>query len=489
VNRARRSLIVCAVVACALGIFSSAASAGTTYDFYANIVADSNGTTYRGNIAVNNINIGLNTRIVVVTAVGADYDVTTAAGADYLSANIPTLSAGDTVTVRQPAAAAPTETYLIPAPSINVVAGGNVLTGNIPAGLIGVVEGDHRCDVGSLSYTVPAGAFNVAYSKIIPGEQVSVTSFSPSGDETAVVRQAAGETPCISVDGGTVIGPILGGPAPVAPNSVEVSHLLDNIASSVRVVLRRGASILADNSADGDSVSKSFAQQPLPGDIVDVYRPKTAPNPTYSATIPQVSSVFDPAAELVAIDGPAAGLLLTNPCRAYNCSNDSTRSARPAAAGRTLLDFKTSQGYNLPLDLRPDDITNVDFFDPDFTFHYEFPSHPGDLVAPTQSFKLPGKLKVSALVKALKKGYKIKLKSNEAGTAQLSLGKLAKVTKSVTPGTTTLKLKFSKSGKKAIRKLAAKGRKAKPLSVTLTSLVTDSSGNASTVAKKTKIKP
>jgi hypothetical protein len=52
-----------------------------------------------------------------------------------------------------------------------------------------------------------------------------------------------------------------------------------------------------------------------------------------------------------------------------------------------------------------------------------------------------------------------------------------------------LKFKFTKAGKKQIKKLAAKGKKAKPLSVSLTSVVTDASGNASTVVKKTKIKP
>jgi hypothetical protein len=49
-------------------------------------------------------------------------------------------------------------------------------------------------------------------------------------------------------------------------------------------------------------------------------------------------------------------------------------------------------------------------------------------------------------------------------------------------------LKFTKSGKKQIKKLAKKGKKAKPLSVTLTSVVTDAEGNASTFAKKTSIK-
>jgi hypothetical protein len=117
-----------------------------------------------------------------------------------------------------------------------------------------------------------------------------------------------------------------------------------------------------------------------------------------------------------------------------------------------------------------------------------FLATPGDLVAPVQSFKLPNKLKIASLVKALRKGYKLKLNSNEAGTVKLSLGKLATVTKPVKPGSNNFRLKFTKSGKKQIKKLAAKGKRAKSLSVTLTSVVTDASGNSSTVVKKTKIK-
>jgi hypothetical protein len=487
--RSLRILICCAAVLGAFTCLSSSAAAGTTYDFGATVLTNSSGTPYAGGFSVNNINPALTTRIVVATAVGPDYDVTTAAGTDYLSGNVSTLSVGDTITVRQPSGGAVVETYVIPSPTVNAVVGGHELTGSIPAGLVGIVEGDDRCDVSPRAYSIPTGAFNLAYTKVLPGEEFSVTAFSPSGDVTAVYRQAPGETPCILVDGGRDINPIPGGPAPATPYVVQVDHLLDSVSASVRVVLRRGSTVIAENTADSDQVSKSFAQPPLPGDIIDVYRPKTAPAPTYSVTIPQISSVFDPTVDLLAVDAPASGLILSNPCRVFNCSNDSTRSVRDAPAGRSLLDFRTPQSYNLPLDLRPDDVTNVDYFDPDFTFHYEFPSHPGDLVAPAQSFKLPSKLKIASLVKALKKGYKVKLISNEAGKVKLNLGKLASIAKPVKVGSNTLRLKFSKSGKKQIKKLAAKGKKAKPLAVSLTSVVTDASGNASTIVKKTKIKP
>jgi hypothetical protein len=61
---------------------------------------------------------------------------------------------------------------------------------------------------------------------------------------------------------------------------------------------------------------------------------------------------------------------------------------------------------------------------------------------------------------------------------------LAKATRSVIAGTTTVTLKFTKAGKKAIKKL----RKRNSRLATLTSKVTDASGNVSTIVKRTKIK-
>jgi hypothetical protein len=291
------------------------------------------------------------------------------------------------------------------------------------------------------------------------------------------------------VRGGGRANPPPGGPPPATPYAVSVDHLIEANAQSVRLVLRRGGVVFADASANSSNLNIPFAQRPQPGDIVDVYRPKTAPAPTYSVTIPQISAVFDASADLIAVTAPAAGSETTYACHVYSCSNENFRSRRDLPAGQTVFDFKLSQGSSLPLDIRPDDVVNADWNSADYTLDFEFQAQPGDLVAPVQSFKLPSKLKISALMKALKKGYKIKLTSNEAGSAKLKLGKLASVTGSVKPGSNSLKLKFSKSGKKAIKKLAAQGKHAKSRSISLTSVVTDASGNASTIVKKTKLKP
>jgi hypothetical protein len=192
--------------------------------------------------------------------------------------------------------------------------------------------------------------------------------------------------------------------------------------------------------------------------------------------------------DLAAVDAPAADKIEVEYCMPYACEGRSSRGAMNTPAGRTLFDFARPEGRYIPADLVADSALQVYFDNADETLSIRFLATPGDLVAPVQSFKLPSKLKISSLVKALKKGYKLKLKSNEAGMVTLSLGKLATVTKPVKPGSNIFRLKFTKSGKKQIKKLAKKGKKAKPLSVTLTSVVTDAEGNASTFAKKTSIK-
>jgi hypothetical protein len=382
----------------------------------------------------------------------------------------------------------PTETYVIPAPTISLATGGTSISGAVPAGLSGAVNGDYRCDLNYQPQAVGAGAFSVPYPKILPGEWVQLILHDAVGNITALGTSTPGETPCVSLTGTGSTLPPPGSPPPPGDYSINVGHLLASGGASVRVVIRRGTSAYFDESVDNMYLNGAVTTRPSPGDVVDIYRPKTAPAPTYSIAVPNVSAKFDAAADLVAVDTPAGGDIRAYACRAYGCNNENSRGLRGLVAGRQLLNFHVAEGVYVPVDIHPTDIVNVYFHDVDFTIEYGFQATPGDLVAPIQSFKLPSKLKVSALLKALKKGYKVKLTSNEVGTAKLSLGKFAKVTKSVKPGSNTITLKFSKSGKKAIKKLAAKGKKAKPLSVSLTSVVTDASGNASTLVKKTKIK-
>jgi hypothetical protein len=486
-----RTALTLALACAALGGVCSSASAGTTLDFFVNLDDGVSKPAPGGSVGIDRLNTGLSTRFQVVTGVGPDYDVTNVAGPDNLSSGTITgLAAGDTVVIRQPSGnPIPIESYVIPGPTIDPVVGATQLTGTIPAGLTGYVEGDSRCELNSPSYPVGTGAYSVPYTKVLPGEVVSVISYSPTGDRTMQIRHAPGETPCIEVDGSTRTSQPPGAPPTTNPFNIRVDHLISSDSASTRTVLRRGSSILADESEDSTSTYKAFPEQPQPGDIVDVYRPKTAPTPKFSIVLPAVTAIFDPTVDLIAVNAPASGLLLGFPCHHFTCSTENFRSVRGAPAGRTIFDFTKVQSISEPIDIRPDDIVNVGYYDPDFTLYFAQPAKSGDLVAPVQSFKLPTKLKLSAILKALGKGLKIKLKSNEAGTAKLTFGKLATAKGPVKAGTTTMKFKFTKAGKKQIKKLAAKGKKAKPLSVSLTSVVTDASGNASTVVKKTKIKP
>jgi hypothetical protein len=482
----------CVVTCGALACLGASASAAAIFDYTVGIDDGINHPVSAGTVSLGGLDSTKNTRVIVTAPGGAGLlDTTAVSGSQYFSSGtLNGLAVGSTISVRQPAASvSPTETYVVPSPTLTLTNGATTVTGTVPAGLIGGVEPDERCGNGAPPFTVPAGAFAVPVAKTLPGDMVVLSVYSLSGDRTSLYSHSPGETPCVEISADPYVNPPPGGTPNANPYRLVVDHLVESISPSVRVVLRRGGTTIIDDFEDATDFNRPTNTLPLPGDIVDIYRPKTAPTPTFSVTIPPVAASFDPAADLVAINAPASGLVAVGDCRAYECVSENARYLRGTPAGRTLLDFRLGQGLNLPLDLRSDDVLSGEYFNPDFTLDYTFGVAPGDLVAPTQSFKLPSKLKISALVKALKKGLKIKLTSSEAGTAKLTLGKLATAKGNVKAGTTTLKLKFSKSGKTQIKKLAAKGRRAKSKSVSLTSVVTDASGNASTLTKRTKIKP
>lgn len=499
----RLSLIVLAasaVFACSIG----SAQAAAIYDYNVGIDDGTYLDFVGGRVGIDGLDTTKTRRIVVTPPSGPNrLDTgTLPVGTDfYSSAYFPGLAAGDTITVRQPATSvAPTEVFTIPDATLNVVTGATALTGVVPAGWIGSVRGDYRCGLSTVAQTVGAGAFSVPSSKILPGETSELSLFSSTGDNVSYDRHSPGETPCITVDASADPPSTPGGPTDPTPYEVSVQHLLPIVSPSVRLVLRRGASVLVDVSEDSTDTSERFATKPLAGDIVDVYRPKTAPTPTFSMTVPQASGVFDYSVDRVALKTPAASILRAYFCRVLVCVSQNARTALDTPAGVNYLDFSQAQGTFAPVDLRADDVITGEYEDPDHTLQYYFDVTPGDLVAPTQSFKLPSKTKLKSLVKAFKKGFKVNLKSNEVGTASLALTlppaktkskkkpktiTLATAVKPAVVGNTTIYLKFTKSGKKALKKLSKKVSRA----AVLTSTVTDASGNVSTIVKTTKIKP
>lgn len=505
----RRTVATLVAIASVVGVLGSAssASAAAVYRYEVGIDNGAYNAVVGGLLTVRQLNTAQTFKIVVRPPTGADrYSTTQPAGASSWSAGlIAGLSPGDIVDVYQPAVAATaTETYTIPPVSLNVVNGATALTGNVPPGFaVAVLNGDYRCTMNPQPTRLGVGAFSVPYPTILPGESVYLYALSPSGDSFSLNAHSPGETPCVTVDAAGKPAPPPGAGPGENPYNLYVGHMLTYLAPSVRAVLRRGTSVLADVSADNTSASASFTTRPLPGDVVDIYRPKTAPNPTYSIAVPQVTARFDPAADLVAVDGPAAGIQNVTVCRQYYCGLQNLRAMIGTPAGRTFFSFAAPQGEFAPLDLRTTDIVNTRFSDSDFKLEFRTQAELADLVAPAQSFKLASKLKRKSLVKAFKKGFKIGLTSNEVGTAKLTFTlrpvtskskkkskkkpktvTLATTTRPTTNGTTRVYLRFTKSGKSALRKLSKKSSR----TAVLTSIVTDASGNVSTVVKKTKIK-
>lgn len=488
-------LVVTAAVllACSAGV----AQAGALYDFRVDFDDGTYYATPSGEVTVNDLDVAQTRRIIITPPAAPIVDTgSLPASTNYYSAGaVPGLAPGTTISVRQPASSlSPTEVFTIPEATLSVVTGATALTGTIPAGWFGAVRGDYRCELPALVQTLGAGAFSVPYTTILPGEIAEVSINNSTGDNVNFTKHSPGETPCVDIIAATNQTTTPGGPIDPTPYEVDVSHLLPINAASVRVVLRRGGAILVDVSEDDTNTSAELATRPLPGDIVDVYRPKTAPTPAHSVTVPQVSAVFDPAVDRVAMNTPAAGVIRAFFCRAYACPTQNVRSALNAPAGVNILDYGVSQSTYPAVDLRIDDRITATYEDPNHTLQYSFDSVPGDLAAPVQSIKLASNLKRKTLTKAFKKGYKVKVKSNEPGTASLTLafpkakaGKavtLAKASRSVIAGTTTVKLKFTKAGKKALKKLRTRSSRL----ATLTSTVTDVSGNVSTLVKRTKIK-
>lgn len=486
-------LLIAVVCACALSAaLAPAAPAATLFEY--TTFLDLTGVSHPsagGAVGISGLDASKDTKVTVRPPSGTGTSITQ--GNTLTSFNFPHtagVAPGDLVEVRQPSTSiAPTETYAIPSFSLSLVNGASTISGSVPAGMIGVLGGDQRCNAKPDPHEFPGGAFSVTYPKILPGERIDYSLRNADGNDVYASAASPGETPCVVVrsEGTGAVPP--GTPPESTPYFLQVGHLIASQGGpSVRAVLRRGNTPLTDTSADSTSVNASFATQPQPGDIVDIYRPKTAASPTFTMTVPQVTGKFDPSVDLVAVDAPAAYSIETRFCPPFICNASNSRGAIGTAAGRTLFDFSKPDTSVPAADLQPDSIVTIEYYNSENTFDFSARAAPGDLVAPVQSFKLSNKLKLASLVKALKKGYKIKLKSNEAGTAKLTLGKLASARSSVKAGSNNITLKFSKSGKRAVRKLAAK-KHPKSLSVTLTSVVTDSSGNASTFGKKTKIKP
>lgn len=490
--------MICAAASCAVVLVLAGSASAASVSF--SVTLDPSGidsATADGSVYVGGLDDGLSTRLVVSPPSGPDRSNTTqGSGPDFFNLSaVAGLSQGDTVKVFQPSGAgSPVESYVIPAVSINLVVGTSEVTGNVPAGYSGAVATDYRCEWQGRFKSVSAGAFALGGVRVIAGFVASLVVASDAGDSVQLRQRADGETPCVTFYGTSTEELVPGDPNAVPSYLYGVDDVFPAVAMSVRMVVRRGAATLADHSWDpvGFSNADLLGQPFASGDTVEIYRPKTAAAPSWSMTVPQVSATFDADADLLAVDAPAASLVQVRQCRALICDLGEQRSRSDLPAGRTVFAFSKAEDGGLPSPIQPGDRFDVMYRDPDGTLAFHVGATPGDLVAPTQKLSIASKLKVGTLIKAFKKGLKVKLTSSEVGSAKITLAlgkaKLATAIASTKVGTTTIRIKFTKSGKKALGKLRKKGRRFKSRKATLTSVITDAAGNVATSSKTVTIK-
>lgn len=403
--------------------------------------------------------------------------------------------AGDVIEIYQPQTATPPDsspvsTFTVPDVTINATAGSPAVTGTAPDGWTAVVTAESPCSgpSPSLSTIAGGGAYSVTFATpAVTGQSFHLSTISPTGDFVGrwenIRSRIPGDAGCVWADATSTA-------FEERPYHVGVWGL-DGTIPSTRLVLRRGGTTIADDN--NTQLSLKPDQKPLPGDVIDVYRPEDAGAAAYSWTIPQISGVFDTGNDLAAIDAPAAAEIGVWLCRPLVCSSGGDRGAVDTPAGRSFFDFAKPQGYYRSYDIAPDTVAEGYWYSPNYMQEYDFNLVPGDLTAPGLKISLAKSLKAEKLGK---KKLKLKLTSNEAGNATATLAlapakkgkkavRLASGKGAVKAGRNTLSLKFSKSGRKALKKLI-KGGKSRKATVTVS--LTDASGNVTTVVKSTTIK-
>lgn len=412
---------------------------------------------------------------------------------------------GDVIEIYQPQAATPTpltpptDTFAVPDLTISATAGAASVTGTAPAGWNVFVRRDRACNGPNDALPASAGAYSVAFgSPAAAGEEFSVTAVSPNGDRIGddwpgVRIRIPGDAGCVYVDAQTGFDPF-----DETPYRVSTWGLDTSVITTTRIVLRRGDTVLGEKNG-GTSVDLPPSVKPMPGDVVDVYRPKDAASPAYSWTIPPVYGVFDPGNELVAIDGPASSETGVSPCRRFVCGYSPNREAVDIPAGRTIFSFAAPQGSERTYDLTPETIVSAWWYDAGHQHEFDFDVAVGDLTSPIGRITLARKLTLGRLGKKLK----VKLNSSEAGNAVAKLtttpagrrsGRASAAAKKpvtiasarqvIAAGNNKLTLRVTKKGAKALKTLL-KNRKSQ--SATLTVTLTDNAGNVTTVVKNTKL--
>lgn len=495
-TRTRSLLLALATVACTAALLPSGAAAEAVYTYE---VSHDRQNDY-SYLSVYRLDTTKNSTFRVMRGAVVQARSDNSAGYSstgmYLGSGI---EPGDVVEVYQPQTAnpvpdsVPTETWTVPTLTATVTAGQPTVTGTSGAASLVRVRNSPACDEGG-EQAVFASLSGGLYSAALPiapaaSDYYSVMAVEPDNDSVRINDRVPGDAYCVEIDAAVQTY----GPIPDAfPFEVDVWGL-DQSIPTTRLVLRRSGSIIADeNSTDLDLTA---AQKPLPGDVIEVYRPAAAPTPAFTMAIPNVVSTFDPGNDLVAVDAPAAKYVDAQACTVFDCAKWSERVSSAVPAGRTLFSFVQPFGWSPPFDLQPDSQVESEWVSADSHIYYEVTASVGDLTSPVGKISLAKKLKL----KKIGKRIKFKLNSNEAGTLKAKLTtatpkRRGKSKKQVTlassktlaakAGSNTVNLTVSKTGKKSIKKLVSyKKSQTATLSITLT----DAAGNVTTVVKSTKL--
>jgi hypothetical protein len=482
-------------------VCAASASAGDKFKYDVVLHPLSYSGSPSGGVTVNGLDTSLTTTIkVTVGGVPAAPAVFAAGPPANRSVSGKTFVPGDTITVEQPSGTF-LETFTIPNVSLTGTVGSTLQTGHAPDGTVSILGYRELCQsLASDDFVVQpqGGAFTFTIPKpLAAGQSYSLLNYPGKGDTVRYDDVAPGETPCIYVSGDpNTTYP--GNPPDPTPYSFQAFELRSVVATGARILLRRGGAVLVDytNASASYSIGADSAVQPLPGDVVELYRPQGAGSPSATFTIPAVSAVYDPSISLVAVDAPAASRIEAEAGTFYAMFS-AQRAAVNTAPGRTFLNFAENQSYERPFSLASPDYLAARWYSQDATRTYSVAPAPGDLVAPTISIKLAKKFKLAKLGTSLSAS----ITSSEAAVANLKLtlpGKLktsaakakaprviatAKVT--LRAGVTKVKVKFTKSGKKLIAKMRKKHYPTNK--ATLSIVATDFSGNAGAATKSTKL--
>jgi hypothetical protein len=495
----RAALVPTMIAALALLLVSSAAAADK-YRYDVAIKPAAFAGTPAGSVAIRGLNTGLTTTARVLRLGVQQYSGVGAAGGESISFSAFSIQPGDQIEVQQPTGSVQ-ETYTVPNISITGTAGSPVVNGSVPPGSIANVFWDQVCN-GFADDDFPAAVSGDTFTATLPepvyaGARLNVTAYPGKGDILRYDTRPPGETPCLSAS--AVHFPESPGEALVPdPFTINATQLRPTVTTGARLVLRRAGAAVVDftNAAATSSISDQIAVQPLAGDVLELYRPHTAPAPTYTFTVPSIRAIYDPSNALAAVDAPAANAILVG-VESYFSKGSNFRSAMHTAAGRTIFNFGVPEGFAQAINLKMPVSVTTTWYSADKRNEYDLATTPGDLTPPALSVKLGKKFtatKIGSSIPATITSSEAasgkvtltlpaKLKTAKAKSPQL----LASAKVSLKAGSNKVKIKLSKSGKKLLKRLK-KGHFATQR-MTLTLSVADASGNAATTTKTTKLAP